>query len=54
MEEFDEAPVRIEGELKISPLFNKRAHKRWSVSLAEIDGYKKLHPDLALKKKSYT
>ena len=52
MEEFDEAPVRIEGELKISPLFDKRAHKRWSVSLAEIDGYKKLHPDIELKKKA--
>ena len=52
MEEFDEAPVRIEGELKISPLFGKRAHKRWSVSLAEIDGYKKLHPDIDLKKKA--
>ena len=52
IEEFDEAPVRIEGELKISPLFNKRAHKRWSVSLAEIDGYKKLHPDIELKKKA--
>ena len=52
MDEFDEAPVRIEGELKISPLFEKRAHKRWSVSLAEIDGYKKLHPDIDSKKKA--
>lgn len=52
MDDFDEAPVRIEGELKISPLFEKRAHKRWSVSLAEIDGYKKLHPDIDSKKKA--
>ena len=52
MDEFDEAPVRIEGELKISPLFEKRAHKRWSVSLAEIDGYMKLHPDIDSKKKA--
>ena len=46
MDEFDESPGEIEGELKISPLFDKRAHKRWSVSLAQIDGYRRLHPGM--------
>lgn len=52
MDEFDETPVQIEGELKISPLFEKRAHKRWSVSLAEIDGYGRLHPEMEKEKKA--
>ena len=52
MDEFDESPGEIEGELKISPLFDKRAHKRWSVSLAQIDGYRRLHPGMEKKKKA--
>ena len=52
LEEFDETPTQIEGELKISPLFDKRAHKRWSVSLAEIDGYRRIHPNIAPEKKA--
>ena len=52
LEEIDETPMQIEGELKIAPLFDKRAHKRWSVSLAEIDGYRRIHPDIAPEKKA--
>ena len=52
LEEFDETPMQIEGELKIAPLFDKRAHKRWSVSLAEIDGYRRIHPDITPEKKA--
>ena len=52
MDEFDESPGEIEGELKISPLFDKRAHKRWSVSLAQIDGYRRLHPGMEKEKKA--
>ncbi|MFQ3169806.1 MAG: lipopolysaccharide export system permease protein [Limisphaerales bacterium] len=52
LEEIDETPMQIEGELKIKPLFDKRAHKRWSVSLAEIDGYRRIHPDIAPEKKA--
>ena len=52
IDEFDETPVQIEGELKIAPLFEKRAHKRWSVSLAEIDGYRRLHPEMEKEKKA--
>jgi len=52
MEEFNESPVEIEGELKIEPLFEKQAHKRWSVSLAEIDVYRRLHPDMEKEKKA--
>ncbi len=51
MEEFGETPTQIEGELKIAPLFDKRAHKRWSVSLVEIDGYRRIHPNIAPEKK---
>ena len=50
--EFDETPMQIEGELKIAPLFDKRAHKRWSVSLAEIDSYRRIHPNIAPEKKA--
>ena len=52
MDEFDEPPGEIEGELKISPLFDKRAHKRWSVSLAQIDGYRRLHPGMEKEKRA--
>jgi len=52
LEEIDETPMQIEGELKIAPLFDKRAHKRWSVSLAEIDGYRRIHPDITPEKKA--
>ena len=52
MGEFNESPIQIEGELKIAPLFDKRAHKRWSVSLAEIDGYRRIHPNIAQEKKA--
>jgi lipopolysaccharide export LptBFGC system permease protein LptF len=52
LEEFDETPWQIEGELKIAPLFDMRAHKRWSVSLAEIDGYRRIHPNIAPEKKA--
>jgi lipopolysaccharide export system permease protein len=51
-EEFNETPRQIEGELKIAPLFDKRAHKRWSVSLAEIDSYRRIHPNIAPQKKT--
>ena len=44
--------MQIEGELKIAPLFDKRAHKRWSVSLAEIDSYRRIHPNIAPEKKA--
>ena len=52
LEEFDETPTQIGGELKIAPLFDKRAHKRWSVSLAEIDGYRRIHPHITPEKKA--
>ncbi|MBT7911187.1 MAG: LptF/LptG family permease, partial [Verrucomicrobia bacterium] len=52
MEEFDETPMQIEGELKIAPLFDRRAHKRWSVSLAEIDSYRRIHPNIEPEKKA--
>ncbi|MEE2947975.1 MAG: LptF/LptG family permease [Verrucomicrobiota bacterium] len=51
-EKFDETPTQIEGELKIAPLFDKRAHKRWSVSLAEIDSYRRIHSNIAREKKA--
>ena len=52
LKEFNETPMQIEGELKIAPLFDKRAQKRWSVSLAEIDSYRRIHPNIAPEKKS--
>ena len=52
LEEFEETPAQIEGALKIAPLFDKRAHKRWSVSLAEIDGYRRIHPAITPEKKA--
>jgi lipopolysaccharide export system permease protein len=52
LEEFNETPMQIEGELKIAPLFDRRAHKRWSVSLAEIDSYRRIHPNIAPEKKA--
>ena len=47
---FDETPKDIEMDWKIAPLFDKRAHKRWSVSLAEIDGYRRMHPGMEKEK----
>ncbi len=52
LEEFDETPMQIEGELKIAPLFDRRAQKRWSVSLAEIDSYRRIHPNIEPEKKA--
>jgi lipopolysaccharide export LptBFGC system permease protein LptF len=52
LEEFEETPMQIEGELKIAPLFDRRAHKRWSVSLAEIDSYRRIHPNIEPEKKT--
>ena len=50
--EFDETPKDIEMDWKIAPLFDRRAHKRWSVSLAEIDSYRRIHPNIAPEKKA--
>jgi len=33
-------------------LFDRRAHKRWSVSLAEIDSYRRIHPNIEPEKKA--
>ena len=52
LEEFNETPMQIEGELKIAPLFDRRAQKRWSVSLAEIDSYRRIHPNIEPEKKA--
>ena len=52
LEEFNETPRQIEGARKIAPLFDKRAHKRWSVSLAEIDSYRRTHRDIEPEKKA--